>query len=298
MRPVRIWLSAAVWGLSLTLCIGNGLVLRADEPREREQHAREHLDGDHKDRDNDDRDRRDGDHRDHEKHDRETHKRDSHDHEHADHDHHHKGDHHHDGPTAVRDAVNGELSDVARAFRRIDQSYAYRGMQGCGSCTAGSAYIDWHAKGLCPPRYGYVQPPRPLILGGCGDAAYDDGCSLDRRICTGCGHVHPRGERSGCGCGLNLRPHPPLPNDHQRDESCADRRYSDAEEEFSLLTRRICTGCGHVYPRNEQPRCNCHGGATHHAPHPAPEHRHHDAHEHEPTPVDRDPAPPHLPPRR
>ena len=298
MRPVRVWLSAVVCGLSLAVCLGSGPVLRADEPREREQPAREHhKDDDHKDRDHHDRekqshDRRDGDHRDQEERDREAHERDSREHEHSD------RDHHHDGPTAVHDAVNGELSDVARAFRRIDQSYAYRGMQGCGSCTAGSAFIDWHAKGLCPPRCGYVQPPRPLILGGCRGAAYDDGCSLDRRICTGCGHVYPRGEQSGCGCGLNLRPHPPLPNDHQRDTVCEDRRYSDADEEFSLLDRRICTGCGHVYPRHEQPRCNCHSGAAHHRPHPTPEHRSHDAHEHEPTPVDRDPAPLHLPPRQ
>ncbi len=295
MRPVRVWLSAVVWGLTLALCVGSGPVLRADEPREREQPAREHQESDHKDREQEDRDHRDGDH---EEHDRESHKRDSHDHEHADHNHHHDGEHRPNGPAAVRDAVHGELSDVARAFRRIDQSYAYRGMQGCGSCTAGSAFIDWHAKGLCQPRCGYVQPPRPLIFGGCRDAAYDDGCSLDRRICTGCGHVYPRGEQSGCGCGLNLRPHPPLPSDHQRDTVCEDRRYSDADEEFSLLDRRICTGCGHVYPRHEQPRCNCHGGAAHHGPHPTPEHRSHDAHEHEPTPVDRDPAPLHLPPRR
>ncbi len=295
MRPVRVWLSAVVWGWSLALCAGSGPVLRAEEPREREQQAREHQEDHHKDREQGDRDHRDGDH---EEHDRESHKRDSHDHEHADHNHYHDGEHRPNGPAAVRDAVHGELSDVARAFRRIDQSYAYRGMQGCGSCTAGSAFIDWHAKGLCPPRCGYVQPPRPLILGGCRGAAYDDGCSLDRRICTDCGHVYPRGEQSGCGCGLNLRPHPPLPNDHQRDPSCADCRYSDADEEFSLLDRRICTGCGHVYPRHEQPRCNCHSGAAHHGPHPTQEHRSHDAHEHEPTPVDRDPAPPHLPPRQ
>lgn len=280
MRPVRVWLSAAVWGLSLVISAGSGPLLRAEEPREREQHARERQEEGHKDRD-----RHDDDHRDHEEHDRKSHKRDPHQHEHADH------DHHHDGPTAVRDAVNGELIDLARAFRRIDQSYAYRGMQGCGSCTAGSAYIDWRAKGLCPPRDGYVQPPRPLILGGCRDAGYDDGCSLDRRICTGCGHVYPRDQRSGCGCGMNLRPHPPLPNDHQREPCGVDRRYRDSDEELSLLDRRICTGCGHVYPRNEQPHCNCHGGATHHAPHPGTEHRHHDGHEHEPTPADRDPAP-------
>ncbi len=290
MRPVRVWLSAVVWGLTLALCVGSGPVLRADEPREREQPAREHQESDHKDREKEDRDHRDGDHG---VHNREAHKRDSHDHDHP-----RDGEHRPDGPTAVRDAVNGELSDVARAFRRIDQSYAYRGMQGCGSCTAGSAYIDWHAKGLCPPLYGYVLPPRPLIFGGCRDAGDDDGCSLDRRICIGCGHVYPRSERPGCGCGFTLRPHPPLPNDHQRDTVCEDRHHGYADEEFSLLTRRICTGCGHVYPRHEQPRCNCHGGAAHHGPHPTPEHRSHDAHEHEPTPVDRDPAPLHLPPRR
>ncbi len=71
------------------------------------------------------------------------------------------------GTVVIRDAVNSELIDVARALRSLDQSYAFRGIQGCGAWTAGSAYIDWHARGLCPPPAGSrVLPPPPLVLGG------------------------------------------------------------------------------------------------------------------------------------
>ena len=44
------------------------------------------------------------------------------------------------GLKAVSDSVNGELVDVARAIRSLDQSYAVRGIEGCGASVAGSAF--------------------------------------------------------------------------------------------------------------------------------------------------------------
>lgn len=66
----------------------------------------------------------------------------------------------------VRDAVNLELTDVARALRSIDQSYAYRGMRGTGSWTAGSAFMDWEAQGVPPEHRWNVTPPPELNLAG------------------------------------------------------------------------------------------------------------------------------------
>lgn len=130
------------------------------------------------------------------------------------------------GPVVIRDAVNSELFDLARALRSLDQSYAYRGIQGCGAWTAGSAHIDWHAQGVCPPPSGSrVLPPPPLVLGGCrsvcrsiasptcaygelttgGDTATVSEI-LPRRICTTCGHVYPRDEQPGCHCNTGISP--------------------------------------------------------------------------------------------
>jgi hypothetical protein len=44
------------------------------------------------------------------------------------------------GLSAVARAVNDELTDVAMAFRSLDQSYCFEGASGCGSYTAGSSY--------------------------------------------------------------------------------------------------------------------------------------------------------------
>lgn len=65
-----------------------------------------------------------------------------------------------------RDAVNGELIDVARALRSIDQSFSYRGMRGTGSWTAGSAHMDWHAQGIRPEDRWEVKPPPEYDLSG------------------------------------------------------------------------------------------------------------------------------------
>lgn len=61
-------------------------------------------------------------------------------------------------------AVNGELTDIAGSLRQLDQSYVYRGMQGCGSATAGSVNIDWDAKGVPAEKRFRVLPPQPLVL--------------------------------------------------------------------------------------------------------------------------------------
>lgn len=48
----------------------------------------------------------------------------------------------------VRDAVSGELADLANSIRNLDQSYYYRGMRGCQTAvgyrayTAGSSFLD------------------------------------------------------------------------------------------------------------------------------------------------------------
>lgn len=44
------------------------------------------------------------------------------------------------GLSAVAQSVNDELTDVAMAFRSLDQSYCFEGASGCGSYTAGSSY--------------------------------------------------------------------------------------------------------------------------------------------------------------
>jgi hypothetical protein len=44
------------------------------------------------------------------------------------------------GLSAVNKAVNDELTEVASAFRSLDQSYHIEGRHGCGAWTAGSSY--------------------------------------------------------------------------------------------------------------------------------------------------------------
>jgi hypothetical protein len=69
------------------------------------------------------------------------------------------------GLNAVARSVNHELTDIARAFRRLDQSYAIRGFQGCAASTAGSVFVDWRAKGGRPQDCHAVLPPDPIVLG-------------------------------------------------------------------------------------------------------------------------------------
>lgn len=46
------------------------------------------------------------------------------------------------GFTAIRDALLSEISDSARAVQNVVQSYAYHGVSGHSSSTAGSDYAD------------------------------------------------------------------------------------------------------------------------------------------------------------
>lgn len=46
------------------------------------------------------------------------------------------------GISAVAKSVNAELTDVAMAFRSLDQSFHFEGASGCGACTAGSCYTQ------------------------------------------------------------------------------------------------------------------------------------------------------------
>lgn len=46
------------------------------------------------------------------------------------------------GLTAVTKSVNDELTEVAMAFRSLDQSFHFEGASGCGACTAGSCYTQ------------------------------------------------------------------------------------------------------------------------------------------------------------
>ncbi|SFI17193.1 hypothetical protein [Planctomicrobium piriforme] len=59
---------------------------------------------------------------------------------------------------AMRDALGGEMSDLAGAFRNLDQSYYYTGMRGCPkgkgftSWTAGSGYLDTNLRTTGPQQ--------------------------------------------------------------------------------------------------------------------------------------------------
>lgn len=92
------------------------------------------------------------------------------------------------GLDATTRAVNGELTDVARAWRRLDQSYAVRGFQGCGACTAGSVFVDWRAKGVKPQDRVAVLPPEPIVLG-----------RPKAPLCSSCGQTHLGAGRCLCG---------------------------------------------------------------------------------------------------
>jgi len=83
------------------------------------------------------------------------------------------------GLVCIRDAVVDEMTDVSEAIGALDQSYSYRGMQGCesercgvSSFTASSAYgrkvpvalkvnppCDLHGKGERSEKRGHCHPP-------------------------------------------------------------------------------------------------------------------------------------------
>lgn len=98
------------------------------------------------------------------------------------------------GLSTVAAAVNDELRDVARALRALDQSYAIRGFQGCGAATAGSVFIDWHARGMTAPHGLRVVPPEPIVL---GVPKWGHGWTVDP--CEACANHR-------CGCRRNVAP--------------------------------------------------------------------------------------------
>jgi len=46
------------------------------------------------------------------------------------------------GLVAIRNAVTGELADVARAIGNTDQSYSYTGITGHTAAVSGAAFVD------------------------------------------------------------------------------------------------------------------------------------------------------------
>lgn len=70
------------------------------------------------------------------------------------------------GYTAVRDTMNTELNDVAKALGSMDQSYVFTGTSGHSAWTAGSAFFDRADRCDVPPLSAIVQHPpvgRPLV---------------------------------------------------------------------------------------------------------------------------------------
>ena len=69
------------------------------------------------------------------------------------------------GYTALRDAVNTELDDVAKAIGALNQSYAYSPVIGHGAYTAGSMYVDRAEYCDMPntPPVAQVVPPAPPV---------------------------------------------------------------------------------------------------------------------------------------
>jgi hypothetical protein len=50
------------------------------------------------------------------------------------------------GLTALRDAIVGELTDVARSVQQLNQSYSINGVESASASTSGSGYQD-HSDG-------------------------------------------------------------------------------------------------------------------------------------------------------
>ena len=50
------------------------------------------------------------------------------------------------GLNALATSVNEELTDVAMSIRSLDQSYSYKGFEGCGASTAGSSFKQQDVK--------------------------------------------------------------------------------------------------------------------------------------------------------
>lgn len=111
-----------------------------------------------------------------------------------------------DGAAAVTAAVNAELRDLARALRRLDQSYAIRGIRGAHAATAGSVSIDWVAKEVPPGERPRAVPPPPLDLSrSCRVATpvcptCPTAPGVTAAGCAACGGASAAGA-AACGCG-------------------------------------------------------------------------------------------------
>jgi hypothetical protein len=68
------------------------------------------------------------------------------------------------GVTAVRNAVNAEMTELANSILALNQGYTIAGQQTCGAFTDGSAVIDLPGFQLCPLS---TPPTFPVALGGC-----------------------------------------------------------------------------------------------------------------------------------
>jgi hypothetical protein len=90
---------------------------------------------------------------------------------------------------ALQQSVNAELLDLARAFRGLDQSYQYRGMKSRLASTAGSAFVDWDAKGIAPEHRHPVSAPSPVLVGCAADECECGSAPGPHGLCR-CGRQH------------------------------------------------------------------------------------------------------------
>jgi Flp pilus assembly pilin Flp len=66
------------------------------------------------------------------------------------------------GLTAVRNAVNAELTELANAILALSQGYVISGQSGCGAATDGTSVTDLPGTEPCPVN---TTPSVPVVLG-------------------------------------------------------------------------------------------------------------------------------------
>jgi hypothetical protein len=66
------------------------------------------------------------------------------------------------GLTAVRNAVNAELTELANAILALSQGYVISGQSGCGAATDGTSVTDLPGTEPCPIN---TTPSVPVVLG-------------------------------------------------------------------------------------------------------------------------------------
>src|SRR5437016_3757427 len=66
------------------------------------------------------------------------------------------------GLTAVRNAVNAELTELANAILALSQGFTISGTSGCGAFVDGTAVTDLPGTEICPVN---VAPSVPVTLG-------------------------------------------------------------------------------------------------------------------------------------